>query len=81
MVGVIQMQDFLMQSWYGGLDTFRDYRLRHLPTGLQWDVRGRAGLTILQKMRQLVAAANRDLTSLGWQPDEDWQRRLAELSD
>jgi hypothetical protein len=81
MPGVIRRQDFLTQSWYGGPGTFRDYRLCHLPTGLQWDVRGQAGLTTWQKMRQLYAAANRDLTALGWQPDEDWLRRLAELSN
>ncbi len=81
MVGVIRAQDFETQSVYGGSGTFRDYRLRHLPTGMQWDLPGRAGFTTLQKLRQLFAWANRDLLALGWQPDQDWQRRMEELAE
>jgi hypothetical protein len=76
MVGVIQAKDFVTESFYNGPGSFRDYRLRHLPTGMQWEVRGRAGLTTLHKMRYLFGRANSDLTGLGWETDEDWRRHM-----
>jgi hypothetical protein len=81
MVGMIRARDFETQSFYGGPGSFRDYRLRHLPTGMHWDLPGRGGLTTFQKMRQSFAWANRDLIALGWQPDEDWQRRMEEFAE
>jgi hypothetical protein len=80
MVGVIRTQDFETQSFYDGPGSFRDYRLRHLPTGMQWDVRGRPGFTTFQKMRYLYERANCDLTALGWEPDEAWRTRMEELA-
>jgi hypothetical protein len=81
MADVIRLQDFAWHSWYGGPGTFRDYRLQHLPTGVQWDFPGRAGVTTFQKMRQLLAWANRDLIARGWEPDEEWQRRVGEAAE
>jgi hypothetical protein len=81
MVDVIRTQDFETQSFYNGPGSLRDYRLRHLPTGMQWDGPGRPGLTTLKKMRQLFAAANRDLIALGWKPGKDWENRIAEIGD
>jgi hypothetical protein len=78
MAGLIRMRDFLCESWHGGPDTFRDYRLRHLPTDLQWDIRGREGFTTGQKMGLLLRAADRELIALGWERDEQWASRLAE---
>lgn len=77
MVGVLRAHDFEVVSYYGGPGTLRDYRLRHLPTGMEWDERGCAGYTTLQKMRQLFARANCDLIALGWEPGEDWQQQMA----
>jgi hypothetical protein len=81
MIGMIRPQDFEMQSFYGGPGSFRHYRLRHLPTGMQWDLPGQAGLTTLQKMRRLFVWANRDLIALGWEPDEDWKRHMEEFKE
>jgi hypothetical protein len=80
MAGTIRAQDFEVQSSYGGPGTFRDYRLRHLPTGLQWEQPGGPGLTTREKVRRLFAWANRDLISLGWEADEGWQRYIEELA-
>jgi hypothetical protein len=81
MIGVIRPQDFETRSLYGGPGTFRDYRLCHLPTGMQWYLPGRPGLTTFQKMQQLFVWANRDLIALGWEPSEDWKTRMEEFAE
>jgi hypothetical protein len=81
MATLIQIQDFEWQSFSYGRGKLRDYRLRHLPTGMQWDSPGDPSQTVWERKRQLFAAANRGLIALGRQPDEDWVRRIAELNE
>jgi len=80
MTGTIQAADFeivVFRPRPGGL---RGNQLRHLPTGMGWELRRRADQTTLEMMRWVYAQATRDLIVLGWEPDEDWVRRMAEMN-
>jgi hypothetical protein len=81
MADIITEEEFVLQSFYGGPGTFRDYRLRHLPTGMQWDFPGRAGVTSYQKIQELFDLATLELMALGWEASEDWQRQMDEPAE
>jgi hypothetical protein len=74
MVGIIRRKDFVMLSFWR-----RRYRLRHLPTGRQWERERQPGQRHFDAKRLLYTEATLDLIASGWQPDADWKRRLAVL--
>ena len=80
MAGVIQAQNFRLESFYYGPGKARDYALRHLPTGRQW-VRPKGAPTAATSTvtHDLFIRANDDLIALGWRPDEDWLQRVDEM--
>jgi hypothetical protein len=78
MIGVIRAVDFEWQSFYSP-GKVRDYRLKHLPTNLQWDLQSDVNVSTLDKERYLFGQATHDLIALGWQPDEDWKERMTYL--
>ena len=73
MSGVIRGQDLVLRRWG------RRYRLRHLPTGRQWEHTWPPGQRRFDAKRLLYTEATLDLIALGWQSDADWQRYLARL--
>jgi hypothetical protein len=83
--GVIRPPDFV---WYTSKRRGRYYHVRHLPTGMQWELpvgydparegegRGKMGWS-----RWLLSEwANRDLTALGWVPDRAWWKHMARVA-
>jgi hypothetical protein len=79
---VIRSQDFV---WYRQRRGSPHYRLRHRPTGLEWELGTkepeRADLT-KQGWRTwgLSEMANIDLVARGWEADETWRRHMERAS-